>query len=70
MGKVLLIGIISKEGFGDDFIRVLEVNFVGEVFRLLRVVILFNIIFVYSIGLNVFEYFWIKVNILNIWLFF
>lgn len=57
MGKVLLIGIISKEGFGEDFFRVLEVNFVGEVFRLLRVVILFNIIFVYSIGLNVFEYF-------------
>lgn len=70
MGKVLSIGIISKEGFGEDFFRVSEVNFVGEVFRLLRVVILFNIIFVYSIGLNVFEYFWIKVNILNIWLFF
>lgn len=46
---MLLIGMISKKRFKNNFIGVLEVNFIGEVFVLLKVDILFKILFLCSI---------------------
>lgn len=46
---MVLIGIINKEGFDNNFIGVLEVNFIGEVFILVRVDKLIKILFKCSI---------------------
>lgn len=46
---MVLIGIIDKEGFDNNFIGILEVNFIGEVFILLRVDKLYMILFLCGI---------------------